>query len=267
MSKLPFSVVVADDEQPARDELKFIIGKCYDFKVVGEADCGRDAINLIKCLKPEVLFLDIKMGDMDGFEVVREYMKSGNEPITVFATAYDQYAIDAFAVRAVDYVLKPYEFERIAETLSRLRNMLGQRNNERLMETIHDFMVNVGKENIKEINNSFVRIPVEHNGRTLLLDPQDIVYASTNNDKSITIHCKNDNFTAKCCLSKLEEKLCDSTYRFFRVHRSFLVNLNEIRELIPWFKGNYQLVMRDNKKSEIPVSRLYSKQLKEMITL
>ena len=128
-------------------------------------------------------------------------------------------------------------------------------------------MVTVGKEGAKEINNSFVRIPVEHNGRTLLLDPQDIVYASTNNDKSITIHCKNDNFTAKYGLNKLEEKLVDSTYRFFRAHRSFLVNLNEIRELIPWFKGNYQLVMKDNKKTEIPVSRLNSEHLKEIIGL
>jgi len=267
MNKSPFSVVVADDEQPARDELKFIIGKYSDFRVVGEADCGRDAIKLINYLKPEVLFLDIKMGDMDGFEVAREYMKSGSEPITVFATAYNEYAIDAFAVRAVDYILKPYEFERIAETLSRLRNLLVQRNSTRLMESINNFMVNVGKESAKEINDSFVRIPVEHNGRTLLLDPQEIVFASTNNDKSITIHCKNDNFTAKYGLNKLEGKLVDSTFRFFRTHRSFLVNLNEIRELIPWFKGNYQLVMKDNKKTEIPVSRLNSEQLKVMIGL
>jgi DNA-binding LytR/AlgR family response regulator len=265
MSKLPISVVVADDEQPARDELKFIIGKCTDFKVVGEADCGRDAINLVDRLKPEVLFLDIKMGDMDGFEVARENMHSGNEPITVFATAYNQYAIDAFAVRAVDYVLKPYESERITETLSRLRKILSHRNNASLMETISEFMLSVGRESAKEIKNSFVRIPVEHNGRTLLLDPQEIVYAGTNNDKSITIHCKNDIFTAKCCLNNLEEKLGNATYRFFRVHRSFLINLNEIREIIPWFKGNYQLVMKDNKKSEIPVSRLYSKQLKDML--
>ncbi len=145
--------------------------------------------------------------------------------------------------------------------------MLSQRNNASLLETIQDFMLNVGKENVKDTKNGFVRIPVEHNGRTLLLDPQEIIYASTGNDKSITIHCKNDTFIAKCCLNNLEEKLCDSTYRFFRVHRSFLINLNEIRELVPWFKGNYQLVMKDNKKSEIPVSRLYSKKFKEMLGL
>lgn len=267
MNKLPISVVVVDDEQPARDELKFIIGKSLDFKIVGEADCGRDAINLVDRLKPEVLFLDIKMGDMDGFEVARENMQSGNEPITVFATAYNQYAIDAFAIRALDYVLKPYEFERIMETLSRLRKILSQRNNANLMETIHGIMLNAGKENTKEIKNGFVRIPVEHNGRTLLLDPQEIIYASTNCDKSITIHCKNDSFIARCCLNNLEEKLDNSVYRFFRVHKSFIVNLNEIRELIPWFKGNYQLVMQDNKKSEIPVSRLYSKQIKGILGL
>ena len=266
MTKLPISVIIVDDEKPARDELKFIIDKDSHYKVVGEADCGWDAIKLVEELKPDVVFLDIEMHDINGLEVARKIYKAEYSPAIVFATAYNQHAISAFEVRAIDYILKPFDDERIMETLVRIKStILKSEAASELVEKITSMLMDPSQKTTIQTKEeqSVVKVPVENNGRLLLLDPKDIIFAATGNDKEINIYTRLEIYHAKMNLNTLEK----TKLKFFRVHRSFLVNLDEVKELVSWFKGNYLLVMSDKNKTEIPVSRNLSKELKERLGL
>jgi two-component system LytT family response regulator/two-component system response regulator LytT len=271
MGSLPITVLIVDDEKPARDELAYIIGQDRSFKIVGEADSGEDALELVDKLEPDVVFLDIEMNGINGLEVARRVCAKENHPAVIFATAYNQHAIKAFEVRAIDYVLKPFDDERVGESLERLK-MLKEKDGatEELVVKIADLLTKGPlKKAAKQLEDKqgITRISVEHNGRLLLIDPKDIIFVATGLEKQITIHTKSGVYPAKMNLSTLEEKLSKAPGDFFRVQRSFLINLDEVKELIPWFKGNYMVVMSDRNKTEIPVSRLNVKELKERLGL
>lgn len=248
--------VVVDDEQLARDELCFLLESVSGVEVVGQASNGLEAVELVDELSPELLFLDIQMPGLDGFQVVRELMGRDDVPQFIFVTAYDRYAIKAFEVNAVDYLLKPVEKARLKEAISRtsradrggpIKSQL-----ERLLGAI-------------ERGNALRQLVVKAGDRFLLVDARDVVYATVE-DGVVTI--ATDRVTGTSNVRTLEELSASlDPSVFWRVHRSYIVNLQRIKEVIPWFNRTVQLKMADRAETEIPVSRSQTRRLKDHLNL
>ncbi|MBW2095543.1 MAG: response regulator transcription factor [Deltaproteobacteria bacterium] len=253
--------IIVDDEPPAVDELVYILSEIDEVEVVATAGSASKAVQAIKSLEPDVVFLDIHMPGHDGFYVVEEISSSPRPPFIIFVTAYDQYALRAFEANAADYVLKPFSEARIRESVSRARRredtkaarLTGQE-----LRTIADFMAR-GQEVI-------TKVPVDKGGRILLLDTAEIVFCRTD-EKRITAHTKNASFPVHALpsLDALEERL--RTRPFFRSHRSYLVNLSHVREIVPLINGRYLLTMHDENTTEIPLSRTRVREFKEKLGL
>jgi two-component system, LytTR family, response regulator len=253
--------IIVDDEPPAVDELAYILSQIDEVEVVATAGSASKAIQAIRSHEPDVVFLDIHMPGHDGFFVVEEIAGSPRSPFIIFATAYDQYAIRAFEANATDYVLKPFSEARIRESVSRVRRM-GETKKARLtgqeLRTISDYMTR-GQEVI-------TKVPVDKGGRILLLDTSEIIFCRSD-EKQVTVHTKNSHFPvhALSSLDALEERLRART--FFRSHRSYLVNLSHVREIVPLINGRYLIAMEDNVSTEIPLSRARAKEFKEKLGL
>jgi DNA-binding LytR/AlgR family response regulator len=251
---MTIKTIIVDDEQPARDELAYLLSCHDDIEIVGEADSASRAILLIKKLQPDLVFLDIQMPGKNGFQVISELMEMEKQPFFIFATAYDQYAIKAFEENTLDYIMKPFSDERIALGLDRVRKLTATRDisfrNE--LETLLD-KVGARQEPI--------RISVEEKGRMHLLAPDDIVFCLYK-DKRIMVHTRSAQYPLYgiATMDKLEKHL--EAASFFRTHRVSLVNLNQIKEFSPWFNGKYNLVMADKAGTEIIVSRNRAKAFK-----
>ncbi|GAQ25382.1 DNA-binding response regulator [Tepidanaerobacter syntrophicus] len=249
--------LIVDDETPAREELSFLLLSYPNVKVIGEAASGKEAIELAERLKPDVIFLDIKMWDLNGFETAKIIFQRGIKPFIVFATAYDEYAIKAFEINAIDYILKPFSKERLDKTINRIINL--SKNNENSLD-IYRFV-----ECIETINKSQnIKIPVWKNNRIYLLNPQDINYFEAC-EKGSKVMALQGEFETNCCLSELEDRLKD--LNFFRTHKSFLVNMDKVLEIVPWFNGTYILSLKDYEKNEVPVSRRCAKKLRERLQI
>ena len=246
-----FQVLIVDDEAPARDELQFLLEQIPEIKVVGVARNGREALQKIIELKPQVVFLDIQMPDMTGLAVCKELsrqLKPQEMPVVVFATAYDQHALEAFEVNAVDYVLKPFGEERLQATMERVKRMLRNPESQNLNRILS--LLEKPKK---------TKLPIEENERILLLDADEIVFCSING-RHVTITTKDRQYSTGFNLCDLGKKL-----GFLRTHKSYLVNPEMVKEIIPWFNGTYNLLMQDNKASTIPVSRTYIKEVREKL--
>lgn len=253
------SVVIADDEPLARDELTYLLKQCEDIEIVGEAAQGTEALEKILALKPDVAFLDIQMPNLDGLTLARKLLEADQDLIIVFATAYDKHAIQAFEVNAIDYLLKPFDEERVWKTVERIRQRLRNPKNNAQNEAVNDSLI--------ELLNQFhtpkiSKIAVQGEDCVVLIDPKDILYAYRET-RDVFIKTANKVFPTKYTLQTLEEKL--ASFPFFRPHRSYLVNLNYVQELVPWFNGAYTLILNDEKRSEVPVSRAYVKALKDIL--
>ncbi len=252
--------IIADDEQPARDELRYLLSRHEDIEIAGEADSTGKAIALIRRTFPDLVFLDIQMPGRNGFEVIAELAELPKLPHFVFATAYDNYAVQAFEASAVDYILKPISDARLAQTLERVRKLAstskdpGERFDLRLQELLTRMTP------AKEV----VRVPVEKNGRIKLLMPAEIVYCSCE-DNRILVHTQTSSLPLHgiTTLDRLADHLAGGS--FFRAHRSVLVNLDCIREFSPWFNGKYNLIMNDAGRSELSVSRSRVKAFKHRL--
>jgi len=253
------SAVIVDDEQLARDELAFLLKSVGDVEVVAQGKNGVEAVSLIKEHAPDLVFLDVQMPGLDGFAVIKKLMdKKVQVPQVVFATAYDQYAVKAFEVNAVDYLLKPFDKGRVANSIKKARERVQTNTgpSERLENLIRSL------EN-KPAQPSKVLIKAA--GRMFLVDQKDICFASIE-DGVITVVTAQMEGQSNC---RTLEELLDSLDQnmFWRAHRSYLVNINRIREVVPWFKSSYQLRMDDKKQSEVPVSRAQTKRLRELFRL
>ncbi len=252
---------ITDDEAPAVDELKYILSGLSGVVIAGTAFCAEEAIRGIFLKKPDLVFLDIKMPGKDGFEVIKACRTMQKKPYFVFATAYDQHAVKAFEASVVDYVLKPFVPIRIQESVERVRNLIGNKKQEKLYSKIELLVDGFTSQNMA-IN----KISVEKNGRIFLIPYNEIIFFKAE-DRGIFAHTCEKAYSVwgMTSLDEIESKL--ESHGFFRSHRGFLINLNSVQEIIPWFNGRYILTASDKNKSEIPVSRRRAKELRNRLAI
>src|SRR5688572_23118496 len=257
-------VLVVDDEQLAREELCYQLEQAGDIEIVGQAGNGLEALSAVDRLEPDLVFLDIQMPGLGGFEVARRLSDRGEDmPALVFVTAYDQHAIEAFEVNAVDYLLKPVEAARLEQALQRARRRVDA---ERVgpVGPLNDQLERIVKMMAgRQVRREQVALKVGE--RFMLVQAEEIIYASLA-DESINIVTGQVAGTSNYrTLDDLQARLDPEV--FWRVHRSHLVNINKIKEIVPWFSRNYILRMKDPKGTEIPVSRAQTKRLREYLKL
>jgi two-component system LytT family response regulator/two-component system response regulator LytT len=281
--------------------------------VLAQGSNGIDAVDLIRSYKPDVVFLDVRMPGLDGFAVLKKVLALDRKtklPQIVFATAFDQYAVKAFEVNAVDYLLKPFDSKRVVKTLEKVREQIGKLNKQeaatlkseakvaetrgsdaKIVETKSetagaatggrvaglvagaeaklDALLRMVEQRTGSANGGTLqrsgKVVVRAQNRLLLVDQKELCFASIE-EGTISVVTRTLEGESNCrTLDELQDQL--DPEQFFRAHRSFLVNLHHIREVVPWFKSTYQLRMDDRKQTEIPVSRTQTKRLRELFNL
>ena len=256
-------VMVVDDEQLAREELCFLLGETGAVEIVGQATDGVEALRLAGDLQPDVVFLDVQMPGLTGFEVARRLIEADVPVQLVFVTAFDQYAIDAFTVNAVDYVLKPVDADRLEQTLERVRRRLASEKAARLPLSAADLERVVEAVQARQGRRDQLAIRVGE--RFVLVQADEVVHASLVDDAIIVVTNTVSGTSNYRTLDELQARLDPAV--FWRVHRSHLVNITRIKEIVPWFSRNYLLKMKDPKATEIPVSRSQTRRLREYLQL
>jgi two-component system, LytTR family, response regulator LytT len=279
---MPISAVVVDDEQLAREELKFLLNSAGNVEILAEGSNGIEAVELIEEHQPDVVFLDVQMPGLDGFAVLKQLIEHRGVqrlPQIVFATAYDQYAVRAFDVNAVDYVLKPFDRSRILQAVERVRarqmesglegaaagavSGAGTREGiSTLLEMLHHQQASQRSAAPSRLPNKLI---VQVQSRLLLVDQAEICYAAIE-EGTIRVVTPTVEGHSKCRTLEDLLELLDPNL-FWRAHRGFVVSINHIREVVPWFKSSYQLRMDDRKQTEIPVSRAQTRRLRELFNL
>lgn len=257
---MPISTVIVDDEKLARDELAYLLSGFAEIEVVAQGQNGYDAVRLVRQLQPQLMFLDAQMPGLDGLATVKLLeAKHLRLPLVVFATAHDQYALKAFEINAVDYLLKPFDRDRLARTLSRIGRQLeaGDTVAGKIDRVIHILDEQKASQRAKVV--------VRTGGRQLLLDPEEIVFARIDGGVITIVTEELEGHSVFRTIEELQASLDPAV--FWRAHRSYLINLNHIREVVPWFNSSYQLRMDDKRRSEIPVSRTQSRHLRELYRL
>ena len=279
--------LIVDDEPLARQELHYLLDAAGEVEIIAQASNGLEAVELIREHKPDVIFLDVRMPGLDGFAVLKKLMaldRRATLPQVVFATAFDQYAVKAFEVNAVDYLLKPFDAKRVVQTLSKVRARLGATRVEEpepdseapatglagrvagaeakldaLLRMIEEQTAGVGAPQRSG------KVVVRSGNRLLLVDQKDVCFASIESG-TITVVTRTGQGDSNCrTLEELAEQL--DPEQFWRAHRSFLVNIQHIREVVPWFHSSFQLRMDDKDSTEVPVSRSQTKRLRELFNL
>jgi two-component system, LytTR family, response regulator LytT len=250
------NTLLVDDEQLALDELSYLLKSFPDIEVVATGTNGLQAVELIEEHEPDLVFLDVQMPGMDGLSVI-ERLREKKVPLPHFimATAYDQYAVEAFRVEAMDYLLKPVEGDRLAATLERARRAVQERVKQQQAELAA--MPRPGPQRTKLL--------VKSHNRNFIVDAQEVIYATIDNGLITIVTNHLEGQSNYRTIEELQSNLDSET--FWRVHRSFLVNIHKIKEVIPWFKSSYQLRMDDKKQTEIPVSRVQTKRLRALLKL
>jgi two-component system response regulator LytT len=263
------TALIVDDEELSREELKYLLDG-GEVEILGEGTNGVEAVDLIRTHHPDIVFLDVQMPGLDGFAVLKKLLELGEGdrlPQIIFATAYDQYAVRAFDVNAIDYLLKPFDRGRVMQAVERARLRLQEVNGEPApapgdlrVETLLKLI-----EQHQAPRPHSGKIVLQAGSRLLLIDQKDICFASIE-EGIISVVTPALEGQSKCrTLEELIDLLDPKV--FWRAHRSYLVNINHIREVVPWFKSTYQLRMDDKKQTEIPVSRAQTKRLRELFNL
>ena len=239
---MTYRVLMVDDEKPAREELAYMLGEIPYVELVGEADSGMEAVKKPKELSPDFIFLDIQLPDLTGLqvaEIVNEFQLATQ---IVFLTAYDEFAIEAFKLHAYHYILKPYDLEDITQVFESFSATKG---NQLVTSSAHKLAIQTQK------------------GITYLT-PREIYFVEKRG-RMVDVHTRTETIEASFTLNELYEKL--EPFSFYRTHKSFLVNLEHVKELHAWMNGSYNLIMRDQVYSKVPVSRNYVKELRLRIEL
>jgi len=259
---MSINTIIVDDEKPARDELAFLLKGFSEINLLAQGKNGLEAVNLIKEHSPDLLFLDVQMPGLDGFGVLKKLVERKLKvPHVVFATAFDHYAVQAFDVNAVDYVLKPFDKTRIAKAIQKAKKEIEAHTSptERLEQLVSQLAAP------KPASFQPSKVLVRSQQRMLLVDSSDLIFASIEGGL-ISVIAKDVEGTSN--YRTLEELLAALDQEsFWRPHRSFLVNIHHIKEVVPWFKSSFMLKMDDKKQSEIPVSRQQTKRLRELFKL
>jgi two-component system response regulator LytT len=282
---MSLSALIIDDEQLARDELKYLLDSVGGVEVVAQGTNGIEAVDLIEEHHPDLVFLDVQMPGLDGFAVIKQLKDRhqagapthpGDEPAAlpqiIFATAYDQYAVRAFDVNAVDYLLKPFDRRRVEQAVERAQERAKARmagGATPAAEAQIDALLRLLNQGTGRSGPVRAHAPakliVQAQSRLLLVDQADICYAAID-DGTIRVVMQTFEGHSKCrTLEELLEQLDPAV--FWRAHRGFVVNINHIREVVPWFKSTYQLRMNDKQQTEIPVSRSQTRRLRELFNL
>ncbi|WP_166241474.1 LytR/AlgR family response regulator transcription factor [Paenibacillus turpanensis] len=264
--------MIAEDERLAREELLYLLSKVEDVELLPYATNGHELLELAAVHCPDVVFLDIHMPGLDGVKTAHKLLLTVPRPFIVFATAYDQYAVEAFRLDAADYLLKPYDEERLQQTLSRIRALRGSsaaRTGPDAAAVLAAGGVSAAAPEQKDRSAAAewgrtaaatkVKLLVDDGSKMVVIDPQTIGYA-VKEEKLTQIHTMDGRVhAAKQTLQDLEDKLVG--YPFFRTHRSYLVNVDHIHEIEPWFNGAYNVILNDSKRTKVPVSRVAAKEL------
>ncbi|MEW6087816.1 MAG: LytTR family DNA-binding domain-containing protein [bacterium] len=247
--------LIVDDEKPARDELHFILERIPEIGEISEANNASETLELLKKNDYDILFLDIHMPGINGIDAAKKISKIADyTPLIIFVTAYDEHAIPAYEVDAIDYILKPFDEKRIKQAIDKIKRIYHG-------EIVKKFSL---QSRAQPEQQKFGRL-LAHKGKKLaILKIEDIKYAFVK-DGLVFIKAGPDKYTTNLNLSQLEERL--TPYFFFRANRTYLVNLNYVKEIVPFFGSTYILQINDNEQNEIPVSRIQTRKLKEIFKL
>lgn len=242
---------IVDDEAPARRELRYLLEQTGGVEVVGEAANGTAALKGIRENRPQLVFLDIQMPGISGLELAQFLGELPEKPLLVIATAFEEYAVQAFEVEAIDYLRKPFSQERVARAVAKGAKLLS-------------VPAAVVAAEVREPAEVCRKVPL-YRGETIVpTSPDRIVFARCE-EGDVIVHAVDGRYRSRFTLNELEQRL--TVAGFVRPHRSFLVNINHVREVTPWFHGSYKLVMDDRERTEIPVSRYNVKDLKKHFDL
>jgi len=253
MSKI--RCVIVEDEIPAAEELKFLITQNEDFVVDAMAVNGEDGYEKIMDLNPDVAFLDINMPLQNGVDLAKRIHGASGDTLIVFLTACNLHAVEAFELNALDYVLKPVDDSRFEVTLDRIRSKIAELKKQEEIPLMLSKMF----DKLQKKQNAYKKLPGELNGKIIFIDIKDVYFCYIDEEKTY-IKTRDKSFLTGDNLCQIERKT-----NFFRAHRSYLVNLDNIKELFSWFNGTYKLVMDDVEKSEIPISRNNVRKLKDLL--
>jgi two-component system LytT family response regulator/two-component system response regulator LytT len=279
---MPLTALIIDDEPLARQELQYLLERAGGVEVLAQGTNGIEAVDLIRTHKPDVVFLDVQMPGLDGFAVLKKLLdRKVPLPQVVFATAYNQYAVRAFEVNAVDYLLKPFDRKRVMQTIEKAQGRLAAQAErgegghpaalgadtgaklDALLKLVEEQAQAPAVAQASKLHTG--KVIVRAQSRLLLVDQKEICFA-TIEEGTITVMTPTVEGHSNCrTLEELQDQLDPDA--FWRAHRSYLVNIQHIREVVPWFKSSYQLRMDDPKKTEIPVSRAQTKRLRELFNL
>lgn len=247
--------IIVEDELPAAEELKYLLSQYKPIHVKKVVYDGKSGLEAIEELRPDAVFMDINMPLQNGIELAKQVKEFDDSIDIIFVTAYEEHAVEAFEVNALDYILKPFDEKRIRKTIERLVNKRKSiKKEERLPDIINEIIskIDKGERGVK-------KIPCERRGKIILVDLKDIYFCYIEGEKTY-VKTRDESFLVGCTLHQIEEKT-----NFFRAHRSYLVNIDNIKELYSWFNGTYKLVMGDIEESEVPISRNNVKKLKELL--
>ena len=259
----PLRVLVVDDEKLAREEICFLLDQLGGCELVGEASDGVTALRTAGELKPDLMFLDIQMPGLTGFEVARRLVEADLRSQLVFVTAFDQYAVEAFSVNAVDYLLKPVDADRLEQTLERARRRLASEEPAKLPLTPAELEKVIEAVQARQGRRDQLAIRVAE--RFVLVQADEVIHASLVDEAIVVVTNAVSGTSNYRTLDELQARLDPDV--FWRVHRSHLVNITKIKEIVPWFSRNYLLKMKDPKATEIPVSRAQTRRLREYLQL
>ena len=251
-------VIIIDDEIHARDELQYLLEQDPEVYVISKFCSYQEAAETLKCERPHLIFMDIEMPGISGIKAAEEIVNMDMDrlPLLVFATAHEEFALKAFELDAVDYLLKPFSAKRVAKSIDRVRRLMNQ-------SSVVELKKNKIMDKSPDHTYNKTKLAIEHNAKATIVDTNDIIMACYC-EGQLKIYTQEQKYQCNMPLQDLQARLDERC--FFRSHRAYIVNIEKVREIVPWFNGTYNLTM-DGLSVEVPVSRQQAPKLKKIFGL